>query len=299
MNNPTENPPAPNDDANVILSFPKSGRTWLSYLYAYYACYRVIGDSADSFIERELTPTAHIYRPLEHPALLALLRNIERPIVPPLRVAHHFEPTPYFRLDLPLAKVRGEHVAVLVRDPRDVVVSYFHHTMQRAEEARARRKTTLAPDVDLSEFIRSETYGIRAIVEYMNQMSERGPEAFDVFRIWYYEDLVSDPETLFAGILEFFRARVDMKAVQSVVARASFANLQRLEIQRRTEKSGTAPTTNALRFRRGVPGSYRAELHPPDINYLNKVIERHLDPEFARYQPSAHRRDHLDAAATI
>ncbi len=197
------------DRSNLILSFPKSGRTWLSYLYAYYACYRVVGDDADAFIDREFTPTAHIYRPLEHPALMARLENGWGRVVPPVRVRHDFDATPYFELNLTLSKVAGARVAFLVRDPRDVVVSYFHHTMQRADAGRERGKAAPAPDVDVSEFIRSETHGIRAVVAYMNQVVERGPQAFGVFRIVHYEDFVSSPEETFHQVLELFGADID------------------------------------------------------------------------------------------
>jgi Sulfotransferase domain len=271
------------DDGNLILSFPKSGRTWLAYLYAYYACYRVVGDQADRFIDREFTPTAHVYRPLEHPALRALHER-SGAVVPPLRVAHYFGTTPYFQLDVALTKVAGRRVAFLVRDPRDVVVSYFHHTMRRAEAGRERGKPVPASDVDLSEFIRSETHGIRAIVEYMNQVIERGPRAFGAFRSVQYEELVKSPRDTFTELLAFFGADVDEQAVAAAVARASFDNLQRLEMQRRTRKGAPAPPPDALRFRRGVPGAYRTELAEPDVAYLDKIIDRHLDLRFAPYR---------------
>jgi len=273
--------------ANLVLSFPKSGRTWLSYLYAYYSCYRILGDQADAFIDRELTPTAHIYRPLEHPALLPHVERDHRRLVPPIRVAHYFDAKPYFQLDLALSEVEGDRVAFLVRDPRDVMVSYFHHTMQRADEVRERGKAAPAPDVDLSEFIRSDTYGIRAVVAYMNQVIARGPRVFGVFRVVHYEDLVSSPADEFIQVLRLFGADIDPHAVHSAVARASFDNLQRLEIRRRTRKGATPPPADALRFRRGVPGAYRTELAAADVAYLDRVIDRHLDPAFARYRYGA------------
>lgn len=273
---------APEDQSNLVVSFPKSGRTWLSYLYAYYAFYYVFGDQADALIDAEFTPTAHIYRPLEHPLLIQRLFH-DHEDVPPLRVGHYFDAAPYFEMDVALSKVRGKRAALLVRDPRDVVVSYFHHTMQRAAEMRQRGKATPSPDVDLSEFIRGETHGIRAIVAYMNQVLERGPQAFGEFRVIHYEDLVALPQQAFREILSFFGASIDEAAIASAVDRASFGNLKQLEVQRRSRKGMAAPPSEALRFRRGVPGSHRSELSPDDVTYLDRVIRGHLAPAFRRY----------------
>jgi alcohol sulfotransferase len=274
--------------SNLLLSFPKSGRTWLSYLYAYYACYRILGDDADAFIDREFTPTAHIYRPLEHQALAALIEERRGVIVPPLFAAHHYEPQPYFQLDLALTRIPAERVAFLVRDPRDVVVSYFHHTMHRADDCRRRGKTAPAADVNVSEFIRSELHGIRAIVAYMNQAAERGPHVFDVFHTVYFEDLVDAPERVLTQILTEFGAQIEPAAVAAAVRRASFGNLQKIEIARRSKKGGELPL-NALRFRRGVPRAYLTELTEDDVNYLDGIIERHLHPVFDRYRGVAAR----------
>jgi alcohol sulfotransferase len=274
--------------SNLLLSFPKSGRTWLSYLYAYYACYRILGDHADTFIDREFTPTGHIYRPLEHPALAALIEESRGAIVPPLFAGHHYDPQPYFQLDVAVTRIPAERVAFLVRDPRDVVVSYFHHTMHRAGDVRRRGKTAPAADVNVSEFIRSELHGIRAIVAYMNQVAERGPQVFDVFYTVRFEDLVGAPERVMMQILTVFGAQIEPAALAAAVRRASFGNLQKIEIARRSRKAGLLPL-NALRFRRGVPQAYLTELTDDDINYLDGVIERHLHPVFDRYRGVAAR----------
>jgi len=269
--------------SNLLVSFPKSGRTWLSYLYAYYACYRILGEHADAFIDREFTPHVHIYRPLDHPGLAALFEERGGAIVPPLSVAHYFDPQPYFELDLPLDRVVADRVAFLVRDPRDVVVSYFHHVLQRADDTRRRGKPAPANDVDISEFIRSELHGIRAVLAYMNQVAERAPHTFCEFQTIYYEDLVVVPERAFAKFLELFGAQIDPAAVAAAVRRASFSNLQNIEIARRTRKGRSLPP-EALRFRRGAPDAYRRELCQSDVAYLDRVVGRHLHPLLHRYQ---------------
>jgi hypothetical protein len=252
-------------------------------LYAYYACYRVLGDRADAFIDRELTPQGHIYRPLEHPALAALLAERGGAIVPPLSVGHFFEPQPYFELDVQLTGIAANRVGFLARDPRDVVVSYFHHVVRRADDARRRGKSAPANDVDISEFIRGESYGIRSVVSYLNQVIEGAPRTFDAFQTFYYEDLVNEPKRVFSQLLEFFGAQIERAAVAAAVRRASFGNLQSLEIARRTRKGG-AVAPDALRFRRGVPHSHRQELSHADVVYLDRVIDQHLHPLLHRYR---------------
>ena len=272
---------------NLILSAPKSGRTWLSYLYAYYAVYCLAGARAEQFIDEEFTPTAHIYRPLEHPGLSGLLKRGEPHGWRPVRAAHHFAAQPYFQLRVELFRVKERSVVFLVRDPRDVVVSYFHHTMQRAGRALAHGKPSLSADVNLSEFLRSETHGIRAIVAYMNQVMKGGPKAFEQFNIVAFEDLVTNTADVFAGVLRWFGAPVHEDALIRAVTRASFEKLQRIEIARRVRKQVDPLALDALRFRRGIPGGFRSELNLADISYLDRVIECHLSPELGRYRSSS------------
>lgn len=266
----------------AVISFPKSGRTWLTFLYTYYGFYSLLGNAADAAVEE----MAFTYRPERH--LHKLLSKRPQPDVVPKLTFTHCLPrgVPYYSLEIPLEKVRtrAPRAIQLVRDPRDVVVSYYHHIRTRGIPTRDEKR--LPEDVGLSEFLRSETNGIRPIVEHMNQGVRRGPEIFESFEQLFFEDLVADPARELTRLLRFFGAeQLDSGAVEKATERATFTRLQELETRSRSREDGE-PERDALRFRRGRQGSHREELEDDDVAYLDAVLERHLDSRLARYRSS-------------
>jgi hypothetical protein len=110
--------------SDLLLSFPKSGRTWLGYLVAFYAVYQLRPHDADKVIDGELLTDGHLYRPLENPRLLSLLEEHEGATIPLVKFVHNFPAKPYFRLDLELGTIQADKAMLMTRDPRDVAVSY-------------------------------------------------------------------------------------------------------------------------------------------------------------------------------
>ena len=266
---------------NSVLSFPKSGKTWLSHLYVYYGVYRLLGKEADAYIDEELGMG---YRIEEQQAFLRLLPVLqEAPLVPRIEFWHAFPKrgdVPYFNLRVPLGSSRSETVLFLARDPRDIVVSYFHHV-------RAKKKVPLAEDADISEFIRSESLGIRSTVAYMNQVISRAPEVFPRFEVVHYEDLLADTPAVFFRVLSFFKTDdIDERAIEKAVQRASFQTLQQAERNGKL-RVGKPSDDDSLRFRKGKQGSFKTELTSDDIAFLDRIIINNLTSQLERYrQPS-------------
>jgi hypothetical protein len=260
---------------SVVLSFPKSGRTWLDHLYVSYAASRCLGEGAPAFLDEAFSGKAYLTKPHRHPHFQKLLAPAaHRALVPSVRFVHGFPAAPYWELNVPVERFSGSKVVLLARDPRDVVVSYYHHM-------RAEAKRRIADDVSLSEFLRSESMGIRAVLAYMRQVLERAPDACRAFDVVHYEDLVADTAGAFTRFLRSVGAEdVDPTAVGRAVERATFARLQGAELAAR----GGKVRDDALRFRRGRPGSHRSELAPGDIAYVNAVVGAHLHPSLGRYR---------------
>ncbi len=270
--------------SRLLLSFPKSGRTWLAYLYAYYAAYRLLGAKADECLERHFSSVP--LEPLESLAFAELTRDQEATrLVPRVAFEHGSQDEPYMRINLAesLGRAAVTSAVLLVRDPRDVIVSYYHH-LRAGGIGVAQR---LPDDVDLSEFLRSEIYGIRAVVTYMNQAAAAGPSRFDPFGVLFFEDLHADPAASLARFLAWVGAAdVDPAAIRRAAELATFARLQGQELSRRAA-AGEPLERDALRFRRGQVGSARAELTPSDLAYLDRVIAGTLEAPFDRYRAPA------------
>jgi hypothetical protein len=278
-----ERPSSEPQPSSLVISFPKSGKTWLSYLYVFYTAHCLLSPGeAEVFVERFMSDgfsynphsEAHFVGLLVHPAN-------EPPRVPAVRFIHAFPTSvdvPYYQARFNLNKVgRCERAVFLVRDPRDILVSYFHHAMTQGERP-------LASDVDVSEFARSECLGIRAIVTYMNQVCEQGPGTFSHFRTVYFEDLMADPTAAVIGALTALGVEdVCPEAVEAAVRSAAFEKLQSADRKKRVAR-GKGADEGALCFRRGKVGAVGDGLQPDDIEFVNNVIDRHLTTDLSRYR---------------
>ena len=85
-----------------------------------------------------------------------------------------------------------------------------------------------------------------------------------------YEDLCSDPETIFAGVVRFCGLPFDEEQVRKAVAFSEFSELQRQELSKGFRERGTFSSSNF--FRKGQAGSWREEL-PPHL--AQKLIRCH------------------------
>lgn len=259
----------------LTLAFPKSGRTWLGHLYAYYVIATVDGVLAEARVQYLDT----FYRAEQSEYVKSL---VEARQLPRMRFANQRPdgPVPYYELKVDLRKFRNWRITFLVRDPRDMVVSYYHHVMSKA-------KVPLARDTDIAEFIRSELLGIRYIVAYLNSVYEAIPQTTATHEILRYEDLVRDTEATLARYLQFAGFQpVDAAAVRTAVELASFTRLQTAELARR-RRAGHSTAPEDLRFRKGRVGGHAAELRAEDVAYLERVISDHLVPALRDLYPAA------------
>jgi hypothetical protein len=230
-----------------VVSYPKSGRTWLRVLIGGALCKQYGLDDQLIFDRVQLTEAAGL---------------------PPIHYTHDFAPRRHYQ-DLSRDKTlySSTRVILLVRDPRDVVVSaYFQNT------ARTRRFAG-----SLSAFIRDDQFGIRKIVTFYNNWhaSRHVPRDFFLLR---YEALRTDTAHQLRQVLSFLRSgEMDEAVIAEAVEYASFANMRQMEEQghfrNRAMRPTTASDTASFKVRRGVIGGYRDALSLDDCAYIDGVIQ--------------------------
>jgi hypothetical protein len=235
----------------LVISIPKSGRTWLRVLLSRYL-------------------SLHFRIPFRIKGLHVGHRG-----VPAIAYSHDIWG---YRNSRWVNRVRGKYVVldrilkdrkllVLHRDPRDVVVSLYF-----SEIKRLRRK---AP-CEIGEFIKDRRFGIRRIVEVMNHWARRFADHPASFWI-SYEGIHRDPLGALSQVLGFAGIdKVDRSFAEQAVAFASFENLQRIEA------SGTFPEgilqpidasdPEAFKVREGKVGGYVKHFAERDIEYLNQEL---------------------------
>lgn len=222
------------DDDVWIVSYPKSGNTWTRFLIANLTA---AGDTVDwSNIERRV-PDIYYNR---DPQLLSLPRP------------RYFKSHEAFRPDY-------RRVVFIVRDPRDVAVSYYHFV----------RKAKMLPvDATMDDFM---TKFMRGQIDPYGNWGEnvgswlgarRGTANFMVVR---YEDLLENTEMELGRIADALGLIADEQLLRHAVENSRADRMRELEQTQRGEHKLLKTSRADIPFVRAAKsGQWRTEL-PPEV----------------------------------
>ena len=164
-------------------------------------------------------------------------------------------------------RYRKNRVILLIRDPRDVVVSHYHQVTKRSDRP-------LEFD-SLSEFVRHPYYGIQRIICFYQIWNKNLwiPKHLLIVR---YEDMLTNGPAILTKILNFIDAKnFDIAMVNQVYEESQADKMQKLEIQDKVEGMRVFGTEqNHLKVRRAKSGSYKDELSENDIQYCNELMKK-------------------------
>ncbi|MGH3050287.1 MAG: sulfotransferase domain-containing protein [Gaiellaceae bacterium] len=227
-------------DADVVVaSYPRSGSTWLTIMLGEL----LVGEPLDEPGVNRTAPMIGRHRAA--PALLPgggrLLRTHDR------RLA------------------RSPRAVYVVRDPRDVAVSYYHY--QHSHRG--------AFAGSLSDFVRAFVAG--AADNYgrwdghVSSWLDRSGDAALV----HYRDLLRDPEPRLLELLDFLGAPRPPERVAAVARSNAFAEMQRKED--RVRDPAARPEERFVRS--GVAGGWRSVLGEQDaraiVDAFGETMRRH------------------------
>lgn len=247
-----------------ILSYPKSGRTWLRML---------IGTVLNDYFQLELEDGQK-----------AALSKLTKPLrsFPTIRLLHDDDPgiTPYRQLSQNKNRFAGKKVILMVRDPRDVVVSAYYQYKFRMNREDLK-------DTSLSDFLKGDTGGLHSIIEYLNSWAVQIPKHPQLF-ILRYEDLKMDGLSSLREIMLFLGLETDDPCLSNALSENDFTRLKKKEKSGElnsdffgTQKPGDE---NASKVRKGKVGGYRDELSTGDIAWMDELINSELSGEFSYYK---------------
>src|SRR5438874_7231778 len=247
----------------IILSIPKSGRTWVRTFLCAYFCKRY---------GREFTLEPERYGEPGIPRLIFSHDCFE----------HRTKGDLWDRIRgkylVPKKELRRAKIVLLVRDPRDCFVSLYVQMTRRDPGAPAqfKRKT-------VSELLRDKKFGIRAIVRTMNAWLNEF-SARDDFAIIRYESLREAPAENFRSLLAFLgETAPDMSIFQDAFDFSRFDNMQKLEaagaFDSKILRPGDVRDPESFKVRRGKIGGYREYLSTEDQKYAAEALSK-LDSGF-------------------
>lgn len=242
-------------EADVLLAwFPKTGGTWvrlmLSTVLARHAGVRLVN-------------------PLDFEALARAAEGLPR-----IRAIHEDEPhwkTPE-QLTVSKAQWRDRKVILLVRDPRDTLVS-LHFQMTR------RWRVT---DLPMDAFVFQRRGGLDTMLRYYNLWAAARAEV-PALHMVRYEDLHRDPVGELSAILAFLGLNaVPASLVEEAVAENRIERMRKreaaLEFDTHRLRPGDPEDPESFKARRGKVGGFVDYLAPETIARMEAVIEAELDP---------------------
>ena len=233
----------------VIVSPPKCGRTWLRVFLAAYAGFRE-GRAPERRIEQA-----------EH-ALGVLFAHD--------RWEHAVAPWSALLLGrclVPVERRRNARIVLLVRDPRDALVSLHFHLTHRDRWFSG----------TLEEMLVHPVFGLRRFIDVMNGWAGEwhGRRHALVLR---YEDLVQDPKAGFGTFLRFALGEVDAHAFDQARAFSTFERMRELEasgyFEDRMLRGARPSDPDSFKVRRGKVGSYRDHYSAASLSFVERELTR-------------------------
>jgi len=252
----------------IVLSVPKSGRTWLRTFLCAYFCKRRGHD---------FTLTPERYGDPAIPRVIYSHDLFEH------RTKGDLWDTVRGKYLVPGKELRRVAIVLLVRDPRDVFVSLYLQMTRRDPGTRDKfgQRT-------ISEMLRDERFGIGSIVKTMNDWLGEfsGRRNFSLLR---YELLRAAPAEQFRALLALLdETEPDMSIFQDALDFSEFSNMQKLEAAGVFDSKILQPRDihdpESFKVRRGKIGGYEDYLSAEDRHYAIEALRR-LNPDFG-YEPN-------------
>jgi len=245
----------------IVVSIPKSGRTWVRAFLCAYFCKR-------AGIPFTLEPGKHA--------------GIPRIIYTHDQFEQRTKADRWDRVRgkylIPAAEVRRAKIILLARDPRDAFVSHYLQLVRRSVDTPAALKQK-----SVSDLLRDDAFGINAIVETMNSWLDEFGRRKN-FHLLSYEALRKEPEKNFRILLaELGEPPPNAEAFAHALAFTEFENMKKLEaagaFDSKILKPGDVTDPESFKVRRGKVGGYREYLSNEDQRYAEQAMNR-LDARF-------------------
>jgi hypothetical protein len=232
----------------VIISFRKTGKTWLRLLYA-------------KTLQEEFG--------IQNIKLDTQFMTVGKKL-PNVMFSHAGTTKVNNKIDF-IKLFSKKKIIFLARDPRSVVTSRFNDFTKR----------TKIYSGSLSEFVRDRKQGIEVIINDFNYWAPIIKEKAHLVR---YEDLMIDTHQEFLAVLNFLNIKVSDEAIQKAINYTQPGNMRKMERENSFNdirmQAGDHSDLNSYKVRQCKVDSYKDEMNQEDLEFCTKLIKEKLDPVF-------------------
>ncbi len=248
----------------VVVSFGKSGRTWLRVLISRF--YQI--------------------RYGLRPSVMIGFDNLHRrnAAIPRIFFTHDNYLRDYTGNRHDKSDFYDRRVVLLARDPRDVAVSQFFQWKFRMRPAKKVLNDYPTEDVDIFRFVMSPA-GLPRVVDFLNGWAREMPR-IPAFLLLRYEDLRADTAGELARVLEFVGEKPTAGELADCVAFASVENMRKLEEKQVFWLAGSRlrpkdrSNPNSYKVRRAKVGGWRDYFDDEQVAAIDAFVAERLDPVF-------------------
>lgn len=257
----------------AVVSFGKSGRTWLRVMISRY--YQLV----HGIPEGVLLGFGNYHR-----------RNAK---IPKIFFTHDNYIKDYTGEFDSKASFYGKKVVLLVRNPKDIAVSQYFQWQHRMRPAK--KKLNQYPphgaEVSAYDFVMDPNCGLPDIVDYLNLWA-REAERVEKLLIVRYEDMRSDPNKTLRRVMEFIDDDAsEASAIDGAVEYSSVENMRKLEeknvfwLAGGRMKPGKKGDPNTYKVRRAKVDGYKDYFNEVEAAEIDRLVSHDLSPAYGYDAP--------------
>jgi hypothetical protein len=251
----------------VIVSFGKSGRTWLRVMLS--RLYQVKHGLSERYL-MGFDNYHHMNR-----------------AIPKVFYTHDNYIKDYTGNVDNKADFYDHKVVLLARDPRDVAVSQFYQWQYRMKPNKKilNRYPGEGKDVSMFDFVMDQDAGLPKVIDFMNLWASEQSRLKGFFLL-RYEDLRSQPEATLEKLLEFMGTPGTPEEIREAVEFSSYENMKKMEQKKTFWLSGgrmvpkDRNNPNTYKVRRAKVGGYRDYFDDDQVAQIEALVNSTLSPDF-------------------
>lgn len=224
-----------------LVSFPKSGNTWVKFilLNILIESGELKGDVSFKSLDETIPEISrdNIMKKWKYKVLPRFIKS-------------HIVYSKFFFND--------NKALLITRDPRDVMVSYFHYALNTHG---------FDFDEDFPAFIRHKKFGLEACILHQISWQKKATA------IIKYEDLKKNGEIILSGVLKQLNIEVPEDILHTAFEKSSFDKMKKLE---QSPKKYENIHKNDYKFmRKGLGNQWREYFTDNDVDYYNSLLRKY------------------------